>query len=192
LKAEGGSISFYPGTKKLNVQGSTSEIISKNLLDIANTNVEKHDATLVTDFTNKFFETETEHEQQEDNGKEGDATEIADVRSGDVDEKIIPGVQKKIGTAIYELSHKFCHEIGILRSEISELRNSTTLSKTSEESSLQMENKDLKQRLQDLEKRHDALRLEAKALHDENKSLITALRLLNVEIEKENKKPCIW
>ena len=50
-----------------------------------------------------------------------------------------------------------------------------------------MENKDLKQRLQDLEKRHDALRLEAKALHDENKSLITALRLLNGEIEKENK-----
>ena len=50
-----------------------------------------------------------------------------------------------------------------------------------------MENKDLKQRLQDLEKRHDALRLEAKALHDENKNLITALRLLNGEIEKENK-----
>ena len=49
-----------------------------------------------------------------------------------------------------------------------------------------MENNDLKQRLQDLEKRHDALRLEAKALQDENKSLITALRLLNGEIEKEN------
>ena len=31
------------------------------------------------------------------------------------------------------------------------------------------------------------MRLETKALHDENKSLITALRLLNVEIEKENK-----
>ena len=41
-----------------------------------------------------------------------------------------------------------------------------------------MENKDLKQRLQDLEKRYDA-RQEAKALQDENKSLITALRLLN-------------
>ena len=31
------------------------------------------------------------------------------------------------------------------------------------------------------------MRLETKALHDENKSLITPLRLLNVEIEKENK-----
>lgn len=60
LKAEGVSISFYPGTKTLNVQGS--EIISKNLLDIANAKVEKHDATLVRDFANKFFETETEHE----------------------------------------------------------------------------------------------------------------------------------
>ena len=50
-----------------------------------------------------------------------------------------------------------------------------------------MENKNLKQRIEDLEKRHDALRLEAKALQDENKSLITALRLLNGEFEKENR-----
>ena len=57
LKAEGVSISFYPGTKTLNVQGCKSEVISKNLLDIAKTNVEKYDATPVTDFTNKFFDT---------------------------------------------------------------------------------------------------------------------------------------
>ena len=94
---------------------------------------------------------------------------------------------KENRSAIHELSHTFCHEIGILRSEISQLRNSTTPSKILEQSSLQMENKDLKQRLQDLEMRHDALRLEAKALHDENKSLLTALRLLNGKIEKENK-----
>ena len=62
-----------------------------------------------------------------------------------------------------------------------------TPSKASEGNSLQTENKNLKQRLEDLEKRHDALRLEAKTLQDENKSLITALRLLNGEIEKENK-----
>ena len=60
-------------------------------------------------------------------------------------------------------------------------------SKASEGNSLQTENKNLKQRLEDLEKRHDALRLEAKTLQDENKSLITALRPLNGEIEKENK-----
>ena len=52
-----------------------------------------------------------------------------------------------------------------------------------------MENKNLKQRLQYLEKRHDAMTLEAKAQQDENKSLITALRLLNGEIEKENNSP---
>ena len=87
LKAEGISISFYPGTKTLNVQGSKSEIISKKLLDIANTYVERHDTTPVTDFGNKFFEAETEPEQQEDNDKEGDVTEITDVRSEDLDEK---------------------------------------------------------------------------------------------------------
>lgn len=77
------------------MQGSKSEIISKNLLDIANTNVERHATTPVTDFTNKFFETETEHEQEEDKDKEGDVTEIADVRSGDLDEKDHSGCAKK-------------------------------------------------------------------------------------------------
>ena len=85
LKAEGISISFYPGTKTLNVQGSKSGIIAKKLLDIANTNAERHDTTPVTDFANKFFE--TEREQQEDNEKEADETEIADIRPGDVDGK---------------------------------------------------------------------------------------------------------
>ena len=187
LKGEGVSISFYPGTKTLNVQGSKSEIITKKLLDIANTNVERHDSTPVTDFASKFFETETEREQQEDNDKEGDVTEIADIRSGDLDGKDHSGCARKIDVAIQALSNKFCYEIGILRSEISELRNSTTPLKTSEESRLQMENKDLKQRLQDLEMRHDALKQEAKALQDESKGLITALRLLNSEMEKENK-----
>ena len=189
LKAEGISISFYPGTKTLNVQGSKSEIITKKLLDIANANAEEQDTIPVTDFANKFFETETEHEQQEDIDKEGDETKITSKRSEDLDEKDHSGCTKKLDVAIHELNDKFNYEIGILRSEIAELRNSTTPSKTSEESSLQMENKDLKQRLQDLERRHDALRQEAKAIQDENKSLITALRLLNSEIEKENKHP---
>ena len=188
LKAEGISISFYPGTKTLNVQGSKSEIISKKLLDIANTIAEKYDSTPDTDLTSeKFFETNSEHEQQDNDNEEGNATEIADAISGDLDEKDHSGCAKKIAVAIHELSDKFCYEISILRSQIFELRNTTTPSKTSEGNSLQMENKNLKQRLEDLGKRHDALRLEAKALQDENKSLITALRLLNGEIEKENK-----
>ena len=56
LKAEGISVSFYPGTKTLNVQGSKSEIITMKLLDIANKNSERHDTTPVTDFTKKFLE----------------------------------------------------------------------------------------------------------------------------------------
>lgn len=144
LKAEGISISFYPGTKTLNVQGSKSEIIVKKLQDIANTNDEKYDTTPVTDFsTEKFFETSSEHEQQEDNdNEEGDATETPDARFGDLDEKDHSGCAKRIAVAIHELSDKFCSEIGILRSQISEIKNSTTPSKTSEESSLQMEKKE--------------------------------------------------
>ena len=98
MKAEGISISFYPGTKTFNVQGSKSEIIAKKLLDIANTNAEKYDTTPVTDFTSeKFFETISEHEQQEDidNEELGNATEIADARPGDLDEKDHSGCAKK-------------------------------------------------------------------------------------------------
>ena len=136
LKAEGISISFYPGTKTLNVQGSKSEIITKKLLDIANANAEEQDTIPVTDFANEFFETETEHEQQEDIDKEGDETKIASKRSEDLDEKDHSGCTKKLDAAIHELNDKFNYEISILRSEIAELRNSTTPSKTSEESNL--------------------------------------------------------
>ena len=190
LKAEGISISFYPGTKTLNVQGSKSEIIAKKLLDIANTIVEKYDTTPATDLTSeKFFETNSEHEQQDNDNEEGNATEIADAISGDLDGKDHSGCAKRIAVAIHELSDKFCYEIGILRSQISELRNSTTPSKASEGNSLQTENNNLKQRLEDLEKRHDALRLEAKTLQDENKSLITALRLLTARLKRKTNAP---
>ena len=50
-------------------------------------------------------------------------------------------------------------------------------------SSLQKENDTLKQRLQELESRHTSMKKEASILIDENKSLMTAIRLLNNELQ---------
>ena len=75
------------------VQGSKSEIIAKKLLDIANTIAEKYDTTPAIDLTSeKFFETNSEHEQQDNDNEEGNAAEIADTISGDLD--VQKGVQK--------------------------------------------------------------------------------------------------
>ena len=52
---------------------------------------------------------------------------------------------------------------------------------------LRNENRTLRQRLSDLENGYESLKREARAILDENKSLVTALRLLNNEIDKGNK-----
>ena len=49
------------------------------------------------------------------------------------------------------------------------------------------ENRDLKQKLQELEMQYDSLKRESRAIQDENKSLLTALRLLSSEIPSETK-----
>ena len=78
--------------------------------------------------------------------------------------------------------------IGKLRHEIAGHRVlNPPLTETAEVTSLLNENRDLKRRLRDLEERYDSSKGEGNAVHDENKSLITALRLLNNEIEKVGK-----
>ena len=52
---------------------------------------------------------------------------------------------------------------------------------------LRNENRALTQRLSDLENSYESLKREARSILDENKSLVTALRLLNNEIDKGNK-----
>ena len=52
---------------------------------------------------------------------------------------------------------------------------------------LRNENRALRQRLSDLENSYESLKREARSILDENKSLVTALRLLNNEIDKGNK-----
>ena len=69
------------------------------------------------------------------------------------------------------------HEIEKLKSEASSSYANETIS------SLQKENDTLKQRLQELESRHTSMKQEATTLIDENKSLMTAIRLLNNELQ---------
>ena len=52
---------------------------------------------------------------------------------------------------------------------------------------LRNENRALRQRLSDLENGYETLKREARSILAENKSLVTALRLLNNEIDKGNK-----
>ena len=68
--------------------------------------------------------------------------------------------------------------------EIEKLKSEASLSYANETiSSLQKENDTLKQRLQELESRHTSMKQEATILIDENKSLMTAIRLLNNELQ---------
>ena len=61
------------------------------------------------------------------------------------------------------------------------------LTSNSELTKLQDGNSALRQRLHDVEDRYDSLKREAKSIQYENKSLMTALKLLNKEIGKDSK-----
>ena len=68
--------------------------------------------------------------------------------------------------------------------EIEKLKSEASSSYANETiSSLQKENGTLKQRLRELESRHTSMKQEATTLVDENKSLMTAIRLLNNELQ---------
>ena len=89
---------------------------------------------------------------------------------------------KVIDAAIRE----FRPEVGKLHSEFAELSNFST-ARRSDETRLHDENRDLKQKLQELEMQYDSLKRESRAIQFENKSLLTALRLLSSEIANETK-----
>lgn len=85
------------------------------------------------------------------------------------------------------MSEKFGQEIAKLWSEISKLKSSHSLSvQTADEIRLEAENRYLRQKVLDLEERLEAVKQEARVVHDKNKSLSTAFRLQNSEIEKLN------
>ena len=64
MKAEGASISFYPGTKALNVRGSKSEIISQKLLQFASTDSEEQSHFAASNIQTNFL-SDDDNEQEE-------------------------------------------------------------------------------------------------------------------------------
>ena len=92
----------------------------------------------------------------------------------------------KCAKVIEAAIREFRLEVGKLRSKFAELSNLPT-AKRSDVTRLHDENRDLKQRLQELEMQYDSLKCESRAIQDENKSLLTALRLLSSEIPNETK-----
>ena len=84
------------------------------------------------------------------------------------------GIYSFIETKVREVC---LHEIEKLKSGASSSYANETIS------SLQKENDTPKQRLQELESRHRSMQQEATILIDENKSLMTAIRLLNNELQ---------
>ena len=92
----------------------------------------------------------------------------------------------KCAKVIEAAIREFRLEVDKLRSKFAELSNLPT-AKRSDVTRLHDENRDLKQRLQELEMQYDSLKRESRAIQDENKSLLTALRLLSSEIPDETK-----
>ena len=65
MKANGVSISFYPGTKTLTVQGSKSEIINKKLVEITSKSGQAEFQLSIPNTQTTFHKSDSEHEQQE-------------------------------------------------------------------------------------------------------------------------------
>lgn len=66
LKANGVSISFYPGTKTLTVQGSKSEIINKKLVEITSKSGQAEFQLSIPNTQTTFHKSDSEHEQQQE------------------------------------------------------------------------------------------------------------------------------
>ena len=80
----------------------------------------------------------------------------------------------------------------VCRSEIENLKSEASASYANElVISLQNENKDLQDKLQELESHHIILKQEANALREENKSLLTAIRLMNNDLQNSNEEKCV-
>ena len=69
----------------------------------------------------------------------------------------------------------------MLQKKIEKLKSEASISYVNETiTTLESENDTLKQRLQEMESRYTSMKKEAKTLRDENKSLMTVIRLLTM------------
>ena len=171
MKAEGASINFCPGTKTLGVQGSKSEIVGQKLLQFTCTGNEAHSHIAASNIQTNFG-SDSDREQP-DGGEEHETTTSDEITE---DLNVHSECSKLRDAVIPEVRL----EVGKLRFEFSELKNSNlSTARSSDETRLQAENRDLKKRLYELEKQYDSLKRESKTIQYENRSLLTAIRLLN-------------
>ena len=124
--------------------------------------VERLRAAMISEHISQTFENDHKHSQVKE--------KPIKTNSHIQDQEIYSFIETKV--------REVClHEIEKLKSEASSsYANETILS-------LQKENDTLKQRLQELESRHTSMKHEATTLIDESKSLMTAIRLLNNELQ---------
>ena len=129
MKADGVSISFYPGTQTLNIRGSKSEITANKLSEF--TIISDHE---VHEEDESFIPRESQENRSERTEEQCKSDHVS--------------CSNLIDTAMREISEQFRHEISKRLSEISVLISGKT---TTGETELQAENRDLKQKLQDFE-----------------------------------------
>ena len=124
--------------------------------------VERLRAAMISEHISQTFENDHKHSQVKE--------KPIKTNSHIQDQEIYSFIETKV--------REVClHEIEKLKSEASSSYANETIS------SLQKENDILKQRLQELESRHTSMKQEVTTLIDENKSLMTAIRLLNNELQ---------
>ena len=169
LKSDGLSISFYSGTKTLNVQGAKMEIIRKKLLDLSNTSnisdsyESREDSPLEVDEQREnYHQSEIKSSAEEDEAKHGHCHRKYLSDHGKVD----------VAMNTFPPSPQVCPcriEVNKMAAQMQELRLRVDNLAMASEPSYQ----ELKQRI--------------KMLENERDSLLTALRLLNNEAQcKEN------
>ena len=117
---------------------------------------------MISEHISQTFENEQKHSQVKEKPLK--------TNSHIQDQEIYSFIETKVGEVCL-------HEIEKLKSEASSSYANETIS------SLQKENDTLKRRLQELEPRHTSMKQDATTLIDENKSLMTAIRLLNNELQ---------
>ena len=175
IKAKSLTVSYFK-TGTLQLQGNNAQSAKDKLraaLDGGQTNCDLDDESL--DVASEC------HVVVENDKPQADTSEFSESFSNETDDFIKP-ISLIQDQELYSFIETKVREV--CRREVEKLKSEASSSYANETISLlQKENDTLKQRLQELESRHANMKLEATTLIDENKSLMTAIRLLNNELQ---------
>ena len=175
IKAKSLTVSYFK-TGTLQLQGNNAQSAKDKLraaLDGGQTNCDLDDESL--DVASE------RHVVVENDKPQADTSEFSESFSNETDDFIKP-ISLIQDQELYSFIETKVREV--CRREVEKLKSEASSSYANETISLlQKENDTLKQRLQELESRHANMKLEATTLIDENKSWMTAIRLLNNELQ---------